>query len=488
METNTMISPLNASTVEKPERPIKILQFGEGNFLRAFVDWMINKANEAGRMNHGIAVVQPIAGGEFVRDLFNKQDCLYHVYLEGIKDKQPVKEIYLVKCIAGIYNPYADYKAYESLILLDSLEMIVSNTTEAGIRYEEGDDLRAEPPASFPGKMTALLYKRFKKFNGDLSKGLSIICCELIEDNGSTLRQYVLRHAAANGLGSDFESWIKDACRFYDTLVDRIVPGFPKENIDEVKAEIGFDDNLVVKGEYFHVWAIGGDPAIKQKLPLDAAGLNVLFMDDIREFRAKKVRILNGAHTGMVPVALQLGCTTVKDAFSTPEVERFINKMVNEEVLPVINEDPAELKKFAARILERFYNPYLRHYLKDISLNSLSKWETRNYPTVKDNHEKLNKSADLASFSFAALLVLYSGRSGVDFAPNDTAEFVEFIKTTFDEQNIRGWVEGVVKNKKIWKEDFSALPHFVDSVAGSAQAIIDKGMRAAVNDLLAKHE
>lgn len=475
---------LNATTVEKPVLPVKILQFGEGNFLRAFVDWMINKANEAGKMNHGVAIVQPIAGGEFVRDLFSKQDNLYHVYLEGIKDKQPVKEVSLIKCITGVNNPYSDYKTYESLFLSEELEMIVSNTTEAGIRYEEGDDINAEPPASFPAKMTALLYKRFKKFSGDATKGLSIICCELIEDNGSTLRQYVLKHAAAHNLGADFENWVSTHCHFYDTLVDRIVPGFPKETINEIKEEIGFDDNLVVKGEYFHVWAIGGDSSIKQKLPLDQAGLNVLFMDDIREFRAKKVRILNGSHTAMVPVALQLGCETVMDAFNTPEVEKFINKMVAEEVLPVIDEDPEELKKFAGKILERFYNPYLKHYLKDISLNSLSKWETRNFPTVKDNYSKGNKNAQLATFSFAALLVLYSGKAEVPFTPNDTPEFVEFIKSNFDVKNLKGWVEAVVNNKKIWKEDFAASPFFVDEVSASAEAILAGGMKSALAALI----
>lgn len=475
---------LNASTVEKPALPVKILQFGEGNFLRAFVDWMIDKANQAGIMYHGVAIVQPIAGGDYVRELFARQDNLYHVYLEGIKDKQPVKEVSLVKCITGVYNPYTDYKTYESIFLSEELEMIVSNTTEAGIRYEEGDDLNAEPPASFPAKMTALLYKRFKKFNGDAAKGLSVICCELIEDNGSTLRQYVLQHAAYNKLGADFELWVSSHCHFYDTLVDRIVPGFPKENIQEIQAEIGFEDNLVVKGEYFHVWAIGGDSSIKQKLPLDQAGLNVLFMDDIREFRAKKVRILNGSHTGMVPVALQLGCATVMDAFNTPEVEKFITKMVSEETLPVINEDPDELKKFAGKILERFYNPYLKHYLRDISLNSLSKWETRNFPTVKDNYTKLSKNARLNTFSFAALLVLYSGKAAVEFTPNDTPEFVEFIRSTFDPGNVKGWVEAVVKNKKIWKEDFTVSPFFTEEAAASAAAILNNGMKAALTELI----
>lgn len=477
---------LNATTVNKPELPVKILQFGEGNFLRAFVDWMIQKANDAGKMNHGVAIVQPIAGGEFVRDLFQQQSNMYHVYLEGIKDKQPVKEVSLVKCITTVNNPYADYQAYEKLLLSDALEMIISNTTEAGIRYEEGDDIFAMPPASFPAKMTALLYKRFQHFAGDTTKGLSIICCELIEDNGSTLRKYVLQHASANQLGAEFEQWINSCCHFYDTLVDRIVPGFPKETINEIKAEIGFDDNLVVKGEYFHVWAIGGDASIKQKLPLDEAGLNVLFMDDIRDFRAKKVRILNGAHTAMVPVALQLGCETVMDAFNTPEVEQYINQLVATEVLPAIDEDPEELKKFAAKILERFYNPFLKHYLKDISLNSLSKWETRDFPTVKDNYTKLNSKAPLTTFSFAALLVLYSGHSAVTFTPNDTPEFVAFIQSAFDANNISGWVEAVVTNKKIWKEDFTVSPYFIEEVSAAVNSILSNGMKAAVTALINK--
>lgn len=476
---------LNKTTVEKKDLPVKILQFGEGNFLRAFVDWMIDKANNAGVMNHGIIAVQPIAQGQEIAKIFTAQDCMYHVYLEGIKDKKPVKEVALVKSIMDIMNPYCDYAAYEKLFLSEELEMIISNTTEAGIRYEEGDDLNANPPKSFPAKMTALLHKRYKKYNGDKNKGLLIICCELIEDNGSTLREYVLKHAKYNQLEEGFIDWVNTSCHFYDTLVDRIVPGFPRENINEIKEEIGFDDNLVVKGEYFHVWAIGGDSIIKEKFPLDKAGLNVLFMDDIKAFRAKKVRILNGSHTAMVPVALQLGCETVMDAFNTPEVEKYINRMVADEVLPCIGEDPDELKAFAAKILERFYNPYLKHYLKDISLNSISKWETRDYPTVYDNYKKLGKNAYLTTFSFAAMLVLYSGQSAAkNFSPNDTAEFIDFIQKSYDRNNIKAWVTGIVNNKEMWKENFAEVPHFIDEVSKDVELILDKGMLNALKNII----
>lgn len=475
---------LNKTTVTKKELPIKILQFGTGNFLRAFVDWMIDKSNKAGVTDHGIAIVQSTARNNEVQKLFEKQDYLFHIYLEGVKDKQPIKEVSLVESVMTLVNAAKEYKKYQELFLSEELEIIVSNTTEAGIRYEEGDDIFAEPPVSFPAKITALLYQRYKKYDAAKDKGLLIVCTELIEDNGSTLKKYVLKHAEYFGLEADFINWVNTACSFYDTLVDRIVPGFPKETIAEIKQEIGFNDDLVVKGEYFHVWAIGGDSRIKEKLPLHKVGLNVVFMDDITDFRAKKVRVLNGAHTAMVPVALQLGCQTVMDAFNTPEVEKYINKMVDTEVLPVIDGNTEELKAFAATILERFYNPFLKHYLKDISLNSIAKWEARDYPTVLDNYTKLNKEAKLAIFSFSALLVLYSGQSEIQFTPTDTPQFVEFIQTTYHRNGIENWVNGIVNNKSMWNADMKAIPFFAKEVANGVEMILEKGMLEALRNTI----
>lgn len=476
------LKALNKQNVEKPVLPIKILQFGEGNFLRAFVDWQIDKANEAGIMNHGVAIVQPIDKG--MAGMLEAQDCLYHVYLEGVKEKKPVKDIRLVKCVQCAINPYEEYEAYEKIFLSPELEATVSNTTEAGIRYEEGDDLWALPPKSYPAKMTALLYKRFKHFNGDPTKGLCIICCELIENNGSTLREYVLRHAEYNKLGEDFIEWVEKYCHFCDTLVDRIVPGFPRENIAEIKEELGFDDNLVVKAEFYHLWAIGGPgyEEVQRRLPLDKAGLHVIFMPTIKQFRDKKVRILNGSHTGMVPIGLQIGCETVMDAFNNADLEAFVNTMVAEEVIPMIEEDQEELKAFAAGILERFYNPYIRHMLKTISLNSLSKWETRNFPTVLDNWKKAGKVAEKELFTFAALLTLYSGK--VDFTPDDTAEHVEFIQKVWNSEDVDATVKAIVENKNIWTVDFTEVAPFVEKVAGYVKVILSEGMAAALKKML----
>ncbi len=483
-----MIKKLNSDNVSKENRAVKILQFGEGNFLRAFVDWQIDIANEKGVMNSGVAVCQPIIDEQkkvldFIK-LFESQDSMYHVYLEGIENKEPKKEVRLVKSIMETFNPYDRYDTYEKYIKSEELEIIISNTTEAGIRYVEGDSLTAQPPVSFPAKITALLYQRFLHFEGSAKAGLAIICCELIEDNGTTLHKYVLQHAKSNNLPEEFIEWVNTHCSFCDTLVDRIVPGFPRENIDEIKSELGFDDNLVVKGELYHLWAIGGAgyEKVRELLPLDKAGLHVLFMPSIKSFRDKKVRILNGSHTAMVPVALQMGCETVMDAFENKDIERFVNDMVAEEVIPMIDEDKDELTAFAEGILERFYNPFIKHLLASISLNSLSKWEARNYPTVKDNWTKEKKLALRELFSFAALLTLYSPKSG--FEANDTPEFVAFIRENWDSENLEGTVEKIVAHPEMWTTDFREVEGFVEAVAAYAKEIETSGMEAALKQLL----
>lgn len=480
---------LNKTTVEKQDRPIRILQFGEGNFLRAFVDWQIDKANEAGITDIGIAIAQPILDEQQsvlkMIEMMNAQDNMYHVYLEGVENKQPAKDIRLVQSVMDSFNPYIDYAKYESYITSPDIKIIISNTTEAGIRYEEGDDLAAQPPKSFPAKITALLHKRFQHFGGDPEMGLSIICCELIEDNGTTLHEYILRHAKYNNLGEDFISWVESACCFCDTLVDRIVPGFPRETIGEIKEEIGYDDNLVVKAELYHLWAIGGAgyERVQRELPLDKAGLHVIFMPSIKQFRDKKVRILNGSHTGMVPIALQMGCETVMDAFNTPAIEKFVNDMVAEEVIPMIDEDQDELKSFASSILERFYNPFIKHMLSSIALNSLSKWEARNYPTAKDQWFKGGVVAKHEAFTFAALLALYSGKSG--FEANDTREYVDFIQSSWDSANLHDTVARIVANRDMWIEDFSQIEGFVECVADYLSDIESLGMKDALDKFMA---
>lgn len=469
-------------------RPTRILQFGEGNFLRAFADWFIDIANERGLMDTSVAIVSPRFNDNGSIARLREQDCLYHVLLEGIEGGRPKREIRLIESVCDVMAPSLepDRKRYEKLTISPDLRFVISNTTEAGIRYER-DDVLSQTPATFPGKVTNLLWRRFRHFKGDTSKGLIFICCELIEDNASTLRKYVERHAREASLGDDFVNWVDDACIFADTLVDRIVPGFPTDSINDVKAEIGYDDNAVVKGELYHLWAIAGKGyrTVAREFPLDKAGLHVMFMPSIKAFRDKKVRILNGSHTAMVPIALQLGCTTVAEAFSNTYVNSFINKMVESEVLPAIDGKPAELHAFASGILERFYNPYIKHYLNSIALNSLSKWEARNFPTVLDTYKKTGHFADHSLFAFAALLSLYGPETA--FSPDDNDEHIAAIAASWNSEDYELTVRTIV-DSGIFTADFEKLvPGFSAEVAVHLSAICRHGMEKALADFISTH-
>ncbi|WP_075590857.1 tagaturonate reductase [Labilibacter marinus] len=483
MDNASQLPQLNRTTYNTSKQyPVKVLQFGEGNFLRAFVDWMIHKANNSINLNAGVVVVQPLERG--MVDLLQKQDNLYHVALEGIKDGQPVKESELIDCIIDAINPYAEYEKYLNYILHPELELVVSNTTEAGISRIDNEDINAAPPKSFPGKVCQLLYKRFQHFNGASDKGLTFFCCELIEHNGSKLKEIVLELAASNQLEPAFITWLNQSCSFCNTLVDRIVPGFPKDNIKSFQQAVGYEDNLIVVGEYFHLWAIEAPQAVQAKFPFDQAGLNVVWLDDMTAFRDKKVRILNGSHTALVPVGLLSGHQTVKEAFDDKVLADFIQQMVSQEVIPCIKGDQDALKVFADEILERFYNPYVKHFMKDISLNSISKWITRDYPSVQDYHQLNGAIPKRLSFSLAALLVLYSPHNNIDFTPNDTAEHLEFIKSVWDSDASNAEkVKQILSNEGVWNENLCALPGLCESVTSYLESILKQGIKTAIQSL-----
>ena len=476
---------LNNSEIRRPDHPVKILQFGEGNFLRAFVDWLIDIANEQGVIDTSIAVVSPrFKLNQTIQNL-NNQDTFYHVCLEGVEKGKPKKETRLIKSIKHAFSPVENEELYKSIIESPELRFVISNTTEQGIRYDD-DDASSLFAATFPGKLTALLHHRYNHFKGDRSKGLSFLCCELSENNGARLHEYILRHADNAGMEQDFKDWVNESCVFCDTLVDRIVSGYPAETAEEIEKEIGYEDKALVKGELYHLWVIGGDGAekIKEELPLHKAGLNVYFLPSVKEFRDKKVRILNGAHTGMVALSILSGHNTVFEAFTDPVINKFVNTLIDSEVIPVIPEDQKELKEFAAEILERFLNPYINHQLKSIALNSLSKWETRNFPTVKDNWEKLNKLADLSIFSFASLLALYAPDSG--FTPEDNPEHVKIIQEKWDDKDLESTIKGILESG-IFTENFEkVVPGFTHRAALHLENIRKEGVHKALENLLNK--
>ena len=366
----------------KPQRPIKIMQFGEGNFLRAFVDWIIQNLNDNGAINSSVAVVQPMPFGR-VADIA-AQDGLYTVRLEGIDKGEKVKKSQIIDVIGDCINPFTDYEHFLSYGESEDLQIIISNTTEAGIAYDPADTDFTQCPKSFPGKLLALLKRRYDHFNGDMTKGLAIVPCELIDNNGDELYKCLTQLAEHIGYDKAFINWLHNANHYTSTLVDRIVPGYPKNEIDAIREECGYIDNNVVKGEIFHLWVLKKEPYIQSIFPADSTGLNVIFADDIKPYKQRKVKILNGSHTAMVPVAYLCGIDTVGEAVNDPTIGKFVRDFVFDEVNPTIDLPQDQMVAFATSVIERYQNPYIRHELMSIALNSTTKFRTRLLPTLTD--------------------------------------------------------------------------------------------------------
>ncbi|MBR6709302.1 MAG: tagaturonate reductase, partial [Clostridia bacterium] len=391
-------------------RPVRILQFGEGNFLRAFVDYMVDIANKAGVYNGNIAIVQPIDAPLF--PAFAEQNCRYTVIMRGKENGKTINTSHIVTSVAEVIRAYSDYDRFMEYAALDTLEVIVSNTTEAGIVLDETDSVNDTPPNSYPGKLTQFLWKRFNHFNGAADKGLVIYPVELIENNGGKLKSCVLALAARWNLGEDFVRWLNDSCLFCSTLVDRIVTGYPKGagEADKICQELGYEDKLLDIGEPFGLWVIEADDIerARKALPLDKAGLPVLFTDNQKPYRERKVRILNGAHTSFVPAAFLGGQKIVRDCMLDPAIRPYIDTCIYHEIMPTVNLPKDDVKRFADSVCERFENPFIDHQLISICLNSVSKWKARVLPSLLDSHKANGKYPACLLFSFAALCEFYA--------------------------------------------------------------------------------
>ncbi|SMO80420.1 tagaturonate reductase [Fodinibius sediminis] len=466
-----------AGTGEAP--PVKILQFGEGNFLRAFVDWMIDILNEQTSFSGAIEVIQPIPHGRV--DTLNQQEGLYHVLLEGIRKGKPHAERRLITSVKGGLNPYEDYKGYLQLAENPGLEFIVSNTTEAGIAFDNTDTSADTIPNSFPGKLTALLYHRFTHFQGAPSKAPVIVPCELIDRNGDKLKQYVLQYADLWDTDPAFHSWIKQHCIFCNTLVDRIVPGYPEEKADSIQKEMGYNDQLIVAGEYFHLWVIEGPSHIQKQLPFQEAGLNVLFVDDLTPYRTRKVRILNGLHTSMVPVGYLNGNRTVKQAVDDEVLGPFLEKELFEEIIPTLDLPEEELSDFAHDILDRFRNPFIKHELSAIALNSISKYKVRVLPSLLKYHELHDTLPDRLVFALAAMICFYRGEWEGDKMPlNDSEEVIAFIQKAWRKKDIRDTVQMVLGNKSFWGQDLNDIQGLTQKITASVMEIQQNGITSTL--------
>lgn len=401
-----MMNQINRAMTGFKERPIKVLQFGEGNFLRGFVDYMIDIANEKGVFDGNIVIVKPIEYGSL--EAFHEQECQYTLSLRG-KEEGKVKEINrVITSVAGAVDCITEYEKYADYAKCDTLRFIVSNTTEAGIVFDEKDLMEYKPPITYPGKLTKFLYDRFEYVNGDENKGLIMLPVELIDDNGKELKRCVYEYAKLWNLGDAFISWLDKACVFGATLVDRIITGYPKEEAKGMCERFGYLDKLIDTGELFALWVIETDREIKNEFPLDQAGLPVIFTKNHKPYKERKVRILNGAHTSFVLASYLAGNDYVGESMKDPMVLDFMKATVFEEIIPTLSLPTNDCVIFANAVIERFENPFIKHSLLAISLNSVSKWKARCMPSLLGYVKKFNEIPKHLCFSLAALIQFYS--------------------------------------------------------------------------------
>lgn len=474
---------LSSKLFNKPKRKIKIMQFGEGNFLRAFVEWIIQDLNDKGAICSDVVLVQPMPFGR-VNEIA-AQDGLYTLRLEGIDGGKNVKKSQVINVVGDCVNPFADYEKFLKYGESEDLEVIISNTTEAGIAVDPTDTDFTACPKSFPGKLLALLKRRYDKFGGDENKGLNIIPCELIDNNGDELYRCLIELAQINKMDAAFIGWIKSACHFTSTLVDRIVPGYPKNEIEEIRKETGYIDNNVVKGEIFHLWVLKKELSVQKALPADSTGLNVIFADDIKPYKQRKVKILNGSHTALVPVAYLAGIDTVGEAMNDPAIEKFVRDFVFDEVNPTIDLPQHQMTAFANSVIERYRNPYIRHELMSIALNSTTKFKTRLLPTLTDYVRIKGELPQHLIFAFAALVLFHRGKRGnEDIKLADDPAYLEKWNALWAEfdgdyenlaRKVLGW-------KDAWDTDMNGIhPQIAQTVAKYLKAMSENGMRAAVD-------
>ncbi len=471
-------------TVKRPEH-IRVMQFGEGNFLRAFVDEMLDNLNTQCGGDYGVAIVQPLDRG--MCHMLREQDGLYTVILRGREETGDVKKVKIVGSVIRTVEPYADFQSYLDLAKEDTLRFIVSNTTEAGIVYTGQDQYGDAPQASYPGKLTRFLHERYL-----LGKpGFIILPCELIDDNGAHLKDAVLKTAAQWQLGDDFIAWIEKDNIFCSTLVDRIVTGFPRKELPGLFEELGYEDQQLDTAEPFGLWVIEGPEQVKKELPLDQVN-PVVFTDNVKPYKLRKVRMLNGAHTTMVLGAYLAGLDTVGECMADKDVRPFLEKALYDEIMPNVPLPENVVREFAAAVLLRFENPFNRHELLSIALNSVSKWTARVLPTLKDYTAKTSSPAPCLAFGLSALICFYTGirqnaagdyeglRNGLPYPVKDDAPVLAFFSGLSKDTDSRKLAQAVLSNENLWGEDLTGIPGLKDLVAKQLDAIRANGMRAAI--------
>ena len=482
---HNIMKKLNRETAEGSKLyPERIIQFGEGNFLRAFVDWMINKMNQRVAFNSGVVVVQPLAVGMI--DKLNEQDGLYHVNLQGLENGTPIDTIDRIDVITRGLNPYSQFNDFLELADNPEIRFVISNTTEAGIAFDNTCKLDDKPASSYPGKLTQLLYRRYQIFNGAKDKGWIIFPCELIFHNGQELKKCIHQYIDLWGLGEEFRSWFDTSCGVYSTLVDRIVPGYPKDTIDEILNKIQLEDQLVVKAEIFHLWVIEAPQSVADEFPADKAGLNVLFVPSEKPYHERKVTLLNGPHTVLSPVGYLSGLDTVRECVEDELIGKYVNKVMFEELLSILDLPKSELEQYANSVLERFRNPFVKHMVTSIMLNSFPKYKTRDLPGLKIYLQRKGELPSGLVLGLAGIITYYKGgkRNNDTIAPNDDKAILDLLAELWQSNDVGKVAQGVLSAEFIWGENLNNIPGLEKKLTGYLRSIQDKGMLETVKTIL----
>ncbi|WP_156293762.1 tagaturonate reductase [Serratia oryzae] len=479
---------LNRKEFPGAHYPDRIIQFGEGNFLRAFIDWQIDLLNEHTGLNAGVVVVRPIDSDQ--PPSLNTQDGLYTTIIRGLNEQgEAVCEPRLIRSINREVNVYQDYAGYLALARDPAMRFVFSNTTEAGITYLPQDRFADAPAASFPAKLTRLLYERFSHFNGAADKGWVLLPCELIDYNGETLKEYVLRYAQQWELPAAFSTWLNECNTFCSTLVDRIVTGYPRGEEEQWQQQLGYQDRFLDTAEHFYLFVIQGPQWLAQELHLDQLDLNVHIVDDIKPYKERKVAILNGAHTALVPVAFLAGLNTVGEAMSDKQVGDFVARTIAEEIMPVLDLPQEELLPFAEAVQNRFRNPFIQHQLLSIALNGMTKFRTRILPQLLAGQQKNGVLPTRLTFALAALIAFYRGERQLGNYPlQDDAHWLERYATLWAGVKHRDiplttLVESVLADDNHWGQNLNAVPGLTAAVTANLRVILEDGMRTALYGL-----
>jgi tagaturonate reductase len=475
--------------------PERIIQFGEGNFLRGFIDWMIQRLNEQDLFNGLVVAIQPTPYGKVVPKL-NIQNGLYTLVLQGVEQGKDVEKIEVISSISRGINPYDQWSEVLKVAENKEIKFVFSNTTEAGLTYMEEEYFPDRSPFSYPGKLTAFLYHRYKIMSGTKESGLYILPCELVEENGIILRELVVKMADHWELPQDFISWVTKANFFYNTLVDRIVTGYPKDRINDFRIQLGYEDKLLTVGEPYHLFAIEGDGEIINKIPFHKAGLNV-YWEDITPFKELKVRILNGAHTLMFATGYLYGVDTVIDVMECDDLLDFVNRGIYKEILPVIEQPQEQKSQFANAVIERFRNPYSKHYILDIGMNAIPKFKARLLQTILDSIKNKKHLPPMIVFSLASLIAFYHGkikeddfmvgkRGDEEYIIRDNIETLQFFEEVWKKysDNLKQLVMTILSNQALWSMDLNEIDQLSETVYIHLKSIIEQGMKTAVKQVI----